>query len=205
MKNNETGEFELVVGDRQLLSAFFIVVLLCAVAFAMGYVVGQNAPKSGKQAAETPPVAPATSAGEARPQPLPPAPSAAAPPSPAATDVPAQPADSAPQPTTQPAQTSQPQPPDTQPPPATTAPAAPGLVAADDLPSGNYWQVMSVQQPQAEVIRTTLKDHGFGVILSPGPKGLTRVLVGPYSDTQTFGKAKSELENAGMHPVRYKP
>ena len=48
MKNNDTGEFELVVGDRQLLSAFFIVVLLCAVAFAMGYVVGQNAPKSGK-------------------------------------------------------------------------------------------------------------------------------------------------------------
>src|ERR1039458_2218387 len=50
MKNNETGEFELVVGNRQLLSGFFIVVLLFAVAFAMGYVVGQNVPKSGKTA-----------------------------------------------------------------------------------------------------------------------------------------------------------
>ena len=28
MRNNETGEFELVVGNRQLLSGFFIVVLL---------------------------------------------------------------------------------------------------------------------------------------------------------------------------------
>ena len=48
MRNNETGEFELVVGNRQLLSGFFIVVLLLAVAFAMGYVVGQNSPHSAK-------------------------------------------------------------------------------------------------------------------------------------------------------------
>src|ERR1035438_6865526 len=42
MRNNETGEYELVVGNRQLLTGFFIVVLLCAAAFAMGYVVGEN-------------------------------------------------------------------------------------------------------------------------------------------------------------------
>src|SRR5438552_19087128 len=42
MRNNESGEFELVVGNRQLLSGFFIVVVLFGVAFAMGYVVGQN-------------------------------------------------------------------------------------------------------------------------------------------------------------------
>src|SRR5215470_3516597 len=104
MRNNETGEFELVVGDRQLLSAFFIVVLLCAVAFAMGYVVGQNAPKSGKATAESAPTQPAASA-EARPQPLPPAP---APVPPAPAETPEKPADSTPQPTTQPAQGSQP-------------------------------------------------------------------------------------------------
>jgi hypothetical protein len=78
-------------------------------------------------------------------------------------------------------------------------------VEPEDLPTGNFWQVMAVAQPQAEVLRTTLKDHGFAVILSPGTKGLTRVLVGPYPDTQTFGKAKTDLENAGMRPVRYKP
>ena len=42
MRNNETGEFELLVGNRQLLSGFFIVVLLFAVAFSMGYIVGRN-------------------------------------------------------------------------------------------------------------------------------------------------------------------
>ncbi len=42
MRNKETGEFELVVGNRQLLSGFFIVVLLFAVVFAMGYILGQN-------------------------------------------------------------------------------------------------------------------------------------------------------------------
>src|ERR1043166_673819 len=69
MRNNETGEFELVVGNRQLLSGFFIVVLLFAVAFAMGYVVGQNSPRSAKAAAEAanPPV---RAADAARPTPV---------------------------------------------------------------------------------------------------------------------------------------
>src|ERR1022692_2613505 len=46
MRNKETGEFELVVGDKQLLSGFFIGVLLLAVVFAMGYVLGRGTPKS---------------------------------------------------------------------------------------------------------------------------------------------------------------
>ena len=29
-----------------------------------------------------------------------------------------------------------------------------------------------------------------------------RVLVGPFRDTQSMGKAKTDLENAGFHPVR---
>jgi cell division septation protein DedD len=195
MKNNETGEFELVVGDRQLLSAFFIVVLLCAVAFAMGYVVGQSAPKAGKVTAETAPATSPAYSAETRPQPLPPAPTPAAS---APTEPDAKPADSSPHPTTQPSQGSEP-------PPAPVSTSATGLVSPEDLPTGNFWQVMAGAQPQAENLRITLKDHGFPVILSPGSKGLTRVLVGPYGDTQSFAKAKTELENAGMGPVRYKP
>src|SRR5436309_2849777 len=67
MRNNETGEFELIVGNRQLLSGFFIVVLLFAVAFAMGYVVGQNSPRSGKVAAESPAASPNTPMDNSRP------------------------------------------------------------------------------------------------------------------------------------------
>lgn len=208
MRNNETGEFELVVGDRQLLSAFFIVVLLCAVAFAMGYVVGQNAPRSGKTTAESTAPPQSTNAADARPQPLPPAPvpQTAAASTPESSAPPA--SEAAPQPTTVPSQGSEPikQAARTEPPAAAAGSPAPnGLIAPEELPAGNFWQVMAVGQPTAEMMRTTLKDHGFNVILSPGSKGLIRVLVGPYPDTQAMGKAKTELEASGMHPVRFKP
>ena len=42
MSKNEVGEFELVLGNRQLLSVFFIVVTLLGVFFFMGYIVGRN-------------------------------------------------------------------------------------------------------------------------------------------------------------------
>ena len=42
MPKNEDGEFELILGNRQLLSVFFIVVVLLGVFFTMGYIVGRN-------------------------------------------------------------------------------------------------------------------------------------------------------------------
>ena len=42
MPKNEDGEFELLLGNRQLMSVFFIVVILLGVFFAMGYIVGRN-------------------------------------------------------------------------------------------------------------------------------------------------------------------
>ena len=78
MRNNETGEFELVVGNKQLLSGFFIVVLLFAVAFAMGYVVGQNTQRPAKMASEgTGSGAVANTAADSRPQPSTPVPAPA--------------------------------------------------------------------------------------------------------------------------------
>jgi len=184
MRNNETGEFELTVGNRQLLSGFFIVVLLFAVAFAMGYVVGQNSPRSTKVMAESAATQPISPADTGRPSA-----STAPPPQPAPAPVPdasaAPAAEAPPQPTTQPAREAE-------------APAAAGA----ELPSGSYWQVIAVAQPEAEVIYKTLKDRGFPTIMSPGPKNLVRVLVGPYNDTQSMGKAKTDLENAGFHPFR---
>jgi len=62
MRNNETGEFELVVGNRQLLSGFFIVVLLFAVSFAIQFanrpgsttrpISAETRVEGGKQVAE---------------------------------------------------------------------------------------------------------------------------------------------------------
>src|SRR5260370_17910544 len=98
MRNNETGEFELVVGNKQLLSGFFIVVLLFAVAFAMGYVVGQSTQRPAKLASDGAPASVANTAADSRPQPASPvpAPVSSMPPPPRAAPVP-HPPDSAPQ------------------------------------------------------------------------------------------------------------
>jgi cell division septation protein DedD len=183
MRNNETGEFELVVGNRQLLSGFFIVVLLFAVAFAMGYVVGQNSPRSNKVMADSAAAPPISSPDTARPS-ASGAPPAQAPVAPVTDTTAAPPAEAPPQPTTQPAR-------DTE-----------AAAVTPELPPGSYWQVIAVAQQEAEVIYKTLKDRGFPTIMSPGPKNLVRVLVGPYNDTQSMGKAKTDLENAGFHPFK---
>ena len=39
---NEDGEFELVLGNKQLFSVFFVVAVLFGVCFLMGYTVGKN-------------------------------------------------------------------------------------------------------------------------------------------------------------------
>lgn len=199
MRNNETGEFELVVGNRQLLSGFFIVVLLFAVAFAMGYVVGQNSPRStkgGETAAAAPPVY------EPRPQPaassLPseakPADRAGAAPSAESTAPPPQ--DASPQPITQPARQSEAA-------PVATNPNAPAVLAELPGSAGSFWQVTAVAQADAEVVAVALKKKGFPVFLSPGTKGLMRVMVGPYPDTAALGKAKTDLVAAGFpYPYR---
>ena len=40
------GEKELVLGNKQLISLFFVVVALCGVFFAMGYMIGRNTSKA---------------------------------------------------------------------------------------------------------------------------------------------------------------
>jgi len=197
MRNNETGEFELVVGNRQLLSGFFIVVLLFAVAFAMGYVVGQNAPHSTKLANETAPaVTPAPVADGSRPAPAAPA----TPPSSASETAAAPPQETAAAPSAAATDSS------ASAPPAQDAagPAESASAAPPALATGTYWQVVAVQQHEAEIMAAGLREKGLPVVLTPGTKGLTRVLVGPYNNKGALGRAKTELENVGLHPILFK-
>jgi cell division protein FtsN len=196
MKNNETGEFELVLGNKQLLSGFFIVVILFAVFFVMGYIVGRNStPQVAANRDQTSGAPPNT-----RPQPA--SGTAPAPQNPpaASTEPPKEDADSKPpasepQPTT----TQAAQPPAAKPvTPAPVAPAPPANV--EPAPGETYLQVTSVKQDVAETVAKTLKDKGFPAVLSPGPTGKTRVLVGPYTDLAKLGQAKAELERLGFSP-----
>jgi cell division septation protein DedD len=190
MKNDQTGEYELVVGNPQLLSAFVVVVLLCAAAFVMGYEVGQNTPRSAKAQADT--TAPVVS----QPAAAPPAETTAAPPAeanPPSGDA-EKPAEPPPQPTTQPAREV----------PAAPAPAAPAPSAAE-APPGSYWQVAAYNRAaDAQPIAQTLKDGNMPVVLRQGPDGLIHVLVGPYSDPASLSKARDALVSQfGIHdPIR---
>jgi cell division protein FtsN len=210
------GEYELVLGNRQLLSAFFIIVILFGVFFTMGYVVGRNsAPAS---AASLPP---ATVAGSQRPE-------AASPgATPQQSTVPAQstmPTQSAASPPAQ-EETKEPAPVETKPaaaaekpqkkeaahagaarpapPPKKAAPSAHGgVVAVNPGPGNMYLQVAAAAQPQAGVVVDTLKQKGFPAMLTQGPNAtLFRVMVGPFPDAAALGKAKADLESAGFHPL----
>jgi cell division septation protein DedD len=196
MRNKETGEFELVVGDKQLLSGFFIGVVLLAVVFAMGYVLGQSSPKSAKVSAET--AAPSNSAAEIRPQ-ASPAASGREPPAsaPVLNTDPApgeeRPAEAPPQPTTVPAKED-------------SAPAAPARAEpAPEVANANYWQVLAGSQTSADALFQTLKGRGFPVSTRPGPNNLTLVWVGPYTDKESLGRAKKRLEEAGITNLYRKP
>jgi cell division protein FtsN len=209
MRNSETGEFELLVGNRQLLSGFFIVVLLFAVAFSMGYIVGRNSSPSGKAPAET---ASSTGTASQTPEIHPPQPVVQAPAAGTAEATPAPsadtaqgatagtpPADAPPQPSTQPERG-----PGTPSGPAApvTPTAPPPAPASVEAVPGTYWQVLATaSQASADAMRQTMKDKGFPASLQPGPNNLIRVVIGPYNDKQSLGRAKTELENAGVHPV----
>ncbi len=192
MKNNETGEFELVLGNRQLLSGFFIVVILFAVFFVMGYIVGRNSTPATQLATNRDQGAGTAAPPNGRPQPA----SGTAPASqnpPAATESAKEDTSSA---ATQPAQ--QPATKPATPAPATPPPAAPAPV--EPVPGETYLQVAAVKQDVAETVARTLKDKGFAAVLTPGPPGKTRVLVGPYTDLAKLGEAKAELERLGFQP-----
>jgi len=199
MKNSETGEFELVLGNKQLLSGFFLVVILFAVFFVMGYIVGRNSTPTTQVAATHDQPATATPPGT-RPQPA--AASAAEqqnPPAAAAEQPKDDTAAGQPQPTAQ--QATQPtQPVETK---TEAAPPAPAP-AAQPAPGETYLQAYSGKQEVAESVAKSLKKEGFATVLSPGPQNRTRVLVGPYDDLGKLGQAKADLERLGYQPFRQK-
>jgi cell division protein FtsN len=206
------GEYELVLGNRQLLSAFFIIVILFGVFFTMGYVVGRNsAPASAASPASVPvagsqrPDAASASPGQSAPTPSAPAESSASTPeTKPAKPEPAETKPAAPPPGRQAPRKIETRVEVSTPPPRESArPAsASGAVAVNPGPGNMYLQVAAAAQPQAGVVVDTLKQKGFPALLAQGPNAtLFRVMVGPFADASTLGKAKSDLENAGFHPL----
>jgi cell division protein FtsN len=204
------GEYELVLGNRQLLSAFFIIVILFGVFFTMGYVVGRNSAPAAAASVLPPAIAPNVQ------------PEAAVPAAPPPVQTATHPVESSTPPVKE---TKEPAPMETKkvaPPKKSEAPPkadsprerpsthrenalsanSSGVVTVNPGAGSMYLQVAAAAQPQAGVVVDTLKQKGFPALLTHGPNPtLFRVMVGPYADAAALGKAKADLENAGFHPL----
>ena len=198
MAKNEDGEFELILGNRQLISVFLIVVILLGVFFAMGYIVGRNsAPavaegRDNKVSAAQPsprfdPLAPETTRPAENPPATPETASAERTPTHAARDIPEPAPSKAPPPEEKPKPTA-----------SRAAEPPPASVTGDPAP-GEYWQVVATARPDAEIITEALTKKGFHAVMAPAPKGgVFRVLVGPLKDSSTQAQTRTALEAAGF-------
>ncbi len=214
MPRNEDGEFELVVGNKQLLSIVFILMVLFGVVFSMGYFVGrantgtdaQAAPV--QQAAAQPPGRPQAAGAEAAgtPTAADTTPDASLPPGDAKVTTPDTGVTTTPVAATSPAaaQTPAATPPPPVPTPKASATLPPAAKTAGAGPGpGTYLQVAAVKKPQAEMLVEVLKEKGFRaqtVPLAPGGE-LYRTLVGPLRDSSEVARTKADLENAGFKPI----
>ena len=212
MAKSDEGEFELILGNRQLISVFLIVVVLLGVFFSMGYIVGRNSAAPAAEAAHNggKTVAVESPSAESQPPSSNPATPAEEPP---ASQPATKPAASEPT-TTHPEQPAAPTP--LKPAPATAAkskpaavgPASSGLASITGEPApGQYWQVVATARPDAEIISEALTKKGFHTLVTPAPReGIFRVLVGPFQDGATQAQARTNLEKAGFKnsiPKRY--
>jgi cell division septation protein DedD len=205
---NEDGEFELILGNRQLFSVFFIVVMLFGVFFVMGYIVGQNSAPLGRTevaSARKNDVKPIVvdSPGRAAE-----APAAAAPePSTAALDTP--PAETAPQrPPAAPEKRPEKAPEKPKPEPkaepksaakATPPPPPPARAEAGQPAAGDYLQLVATAKGQADDLVDVLRKNGFRALNYEVPEkpGLFRVLVGPVKDGE-MNKLRADLQGKGF-------
>lgn len=194
MPRNDDGEFELILGNRQLMSVFFIVVILLGVFFAMGYIVGRNASPAGapdvaSHRTETPPAAVDSSSSTKE---------TAAPADVPKEDVPkeaaAQPKETASQqgPATKPAAAPEPA-------PAPVKTSSRAAASDQPEPGRTYLQLSAIDHDKADIMVELLRKKNFSALAAEIPEkpGIFRVLVGPVSDAD-INKTRSALQNASF-------
>ena len=178
------NEQELVLGNKQLLSAFFVVVALLGVFFTAGYIVGRNTGATASKEASKDASANASPAPEPAPRVAP------EPAEPAHTEpVAAAPPEPKPVRTSRPAE-------------AATETASTDAAVVQSVPGHQYLQVMAVKRPEADKMVSLLRKRGLPALVGESSKPeLFRVLVGPFSDTASLAKSKTTLKDLGFESV----
>lgn len=220
MPRNEEGEFELVLGNRQLLSVFFVTVILMGVCFAAGYIFGRNAAGPGGEAtaakkgaeraividpaADSKGAAPRSGLApgqvEVRSSPPATAPKAAAEkPAPAAERAATPPPRETPKPAAEPPKpvaAAKPAPPAPKPAVRTVG----GLI--QPTPGQLFLQVAAVKRSDADTLVSELKKKDFNAAVGTGPNdALFRVLVGPLGDSGEVTRQRGRLKELGFDPI----
>jgi cell division septation protein DedD len=199
------GEHELVLGNKQLLSAFFVVVVLLGVFFTMGYFVGKNTATGGFNAGQ-----PGANGG-----PRPDAAGKAIDTGTASSSAPPDSTASAVDPNSStPAATPSTPPPAPDPVEIKTDPPAPApVVHSQPAPANDeaiaqtsleemYLQVSAVRRSDADNMVKVLRERGFPALLGESSKqGLFRVLVGPFKTHSDLGHAKADLKAKGFDSI----
>ena len=200
MARTDEGDFELVLGNKQLLSVFFIVVVLLGVFFTMGYIVGRNSSpeamtEMAAAAGEPLVVQAGSSSGSAETGQ--PASGGEAESRPAASKTEAEPAAPPLPPVTAKAEPS--------PPPRTTPPPRRAAARAEPAPGQTFLQVAATSRTEGEVLLDVLRKKDFNGRLAPVPdQDLFRVLVGPIEGTSALAEARTGLQAIGFKPFTRK-
>lgn len=172
------GHYEMTLENRHLLGVFFAVVLLCAIFFTLGFVLGRN--QAVATAPATPPAKPPAAAPAESPAPDDLSFYRRVEGTPPAEAVPAA------------------KPPAPKPPAAKPAETKPAASAA-----AYYLQVAAVtQEAEAQRLAGELKKRGFSsVILPPTSDHFYRVQVGPLETAELAEAAKARLEAQGYRGI----
>jgi len=192
-------EKELVLGNKQLVSFFFVVLALCGVFFALGYMIGRNSTKAVVAGLDGTPASqesePPRETAQAEP-----APAAATPPPTVAPEVAPTPSPAPVSQQTQPAHDASQQ--------AVAAPAPKPAAAAPPREAGQliapepgamYLQVGALHRPDAETMVKTLREQNYPAVLATSSKqDFFRVLVGPYHQTAEVADVKARLKTLGF-------
>jgi hypothetical protein len=210
MPRNEDGEMELVLGNKQLLSVLFILVVLLGVFFTMGYVVGRNNPSDEKLrlavvkqqfavAGKLPPVTVEPSSGAASTKP-----------SPATVERPSSLEPVTVEPTKKQPEKKEPERKEAEkkneeakkkeaaPAPSTPLEAVGGLFQPSPNP-GQYLQVAAIDRPGATGMAEAYRKQGFPALITPSSSPtLFRVVIGPLKNSDAVADAKMRLKKIGV-------
>ena len=204
MPKNEDGEFELILANRQLLSVFFIVVILLGVFFTMGYIVGRNSAPvavdvASARKADTKPMVVESPAKQDSPTTA--APAETAPPT--ATQQQQPPPEEAkveskPEPKPEPVKEKPPTKKEKEA-KAKEAKQEKAAPAAPPQAGQTYLQLVATAKAEADVMVDVLHQKKFKAVAVEIPEkpGTYRVFVGPLADG-TLNKTKSDLQASGF-------